>query len=96
MKVGQEEIQLISDSIVLGAALSVRVVGTTVQAVILRRQAQSRFWTNHFEERGQTVGKAFTEWKRLFNAIDTVMNLLFYIAAYRFFVPADYTRLHDS
>ena len=48
IQVGSEKIQIISDSIVLGAALIVRVVGTTVQAFILRRQAKSRMKKNFF------------------------------------------------
>ena len=89
-------IQILNDNVVLGTAMVLRISGTFIQAFILRRQAKSRFWTNHFESQGQTIGKAFTEWKRLFNAIDTIMNLCFYMAAYRFFVPNDYVVLSEE
>ena len=95
-RVGNDNVQILSDSVVLGTALLARVIGTSIQAFILRQQVKSRFWTNHFVQRGQTVDKAFTEWKRLSNAMDTLMNLCFYMAAYRFFSPNDYWLLSES
>jgi len=88
--------EMFSNELVLGTALAIRVCGTFVAAMILRQQAHNRFWTQHFIAQGQTIGKAFTEWKRLYNAIDTIMNLGFYLAAFRFFIPNDYVVLQAT
>jgi phosphatidylethanolamine N-methyltransferase len=75
---------LVPDAAILAIAMAARAVFTIVEALILRGQAQTRFWTKHFVEQGQSLGKAFTEYKRLQNALDTTMNMCFYLAALRF------------
>ena len=76
---------VISTEVLFGVVIFGRALGTAARAVLLLTQARSRFWTNHFVSQGQSLGKAFTEYKRLQNTLDTCMNLSSVLLCLRYF-----------
>ena len=80
----------------VGVSLSIRIIGSLVVGVFLRQQGKCRFWTNQFAARGLTDQDAFQNWIRIYNCIDSAMNVTLLTCAARFFRPGVFLELWSS
>ena len=67
----------------VGLTISCRIIGTAIVGTFLRQQSKSKFWTRRFIMKGASA-RAFDNWIRIYNVIDSSMNVSLIICAARF------------
>ena len=73
--------------------VAVRIFGTLFLGIFLRKQWKTKFWTSLFLKRGLSAEKAFESWIRIYNFIDTSMNVTLLSCCVRYFQPLDFVAL---
>ena len=77
----------------VGLTISCRIIGTAIVGTFLRQQSKSKFWTRRFIMKGASAQEAFDNWIRIYNVIDSSMNVSLIICAARFFRAESYVEL---
>ena len=81
---------MIIDGIFIAVACVWMAAANIVKSVILVGQERNRFWTKHFLRNGRTRLDAYESWKRLFNMLQCLQHLSFFMCAWRLFrMPGD-------